>query len=124
MQVIKSKTVVKLSKQELEDAVRLYVDKEKGFWIDEFDIELDGYKILKSEQVVNKDGKEDSEELSGWKLVPPQWDKKQPPEDLEPGTKVNIVFKNSSKDYNRVATDLDFSQKASDNDIVWYRIVK
>jgi len=48
MQVIKSKTVVKLSMQELADVIRFYVDKTEGFWIDEFGIEVNGVDLISS----------------------------------------------------------------------------
>ena len=123
MQVIKNKTVVKLSMQELEDAVRLYVDKKEGYWIDELELEVDGYEIVESEKVVSKN-LEDTNESDGWKFVPLGWDKEQAPEELEPNAEVNLVFRSGRKDYDRDAADLDFTQSGHPFDIIRYQLVK
>lgn len=126
MQVIKSKTVVKLSMQELEDAVRRYVDSKEGLWVDEMEIELDG-EVLKAKDFfveVNEDYETGSDDTYGWKFVPPGWDKEEPPEELEPNTKVNVVFRDLSTDYNRNTAYLDFSQSGHPFDIIRYQLIK
>lgn len=122
MQVIKSKTVVKLSMQELEDAVRLYVDNKEGYWIDELELEVDRYEIVESEKVVSKNYEEGPDESARWKFVPPGWNKKQAPEKLERDAKLNLVFRTGRRVYDRDAAHLDFSQTGDSHDIIWYQL--
>lgn len=119
MQVIKSKAVVKLSMQELEDAVRLYVDKNEGYWIDELEIELDGYEIVKSEQFVSEDNQV-------WIEVPKDWKEPRCPITSLPGSAcIEAMYRNGSKEIGTVESWRDFwIQDNVAYDIIKFRIVK
>lgn len=131
MQVIKSKTVVKLSRQELEYAVRLYVDKEKGFWIDELDIEVDGLCCFKSLETTSQDKTDKTENTAStkseeyfWYSVPEDWENKYCPDSsVADDSKIEVIFRNGKSSTVPLSRQC-WVQEKDPYDIVKYRVIE
>lgn len=119
MQVIKSKTVVKLSMQELADAIRFYVDKTEGFWIDEFEIEVNGVDLISS----IKSSAETVTEEDGWINVPEDWDKPACPFNIPSKGKVLFKFRCGEIDETNLEYDYTWVQDGKDYNIVAYKLI-
>lgn len=119
MKIEQGKTVVKLSMQELLDAVRLYVDKKEGYWIDELELEVGGYEMVKSE----KFDREAVTEENGWICVPEGWDKTECPFTIPNKGKVLFKFKCGVIDETNLEYSHTWVQDGSDSNIVAYKLI-
>lgn len=123
MQVLKSKTVVNMSKGELLDVIFNYltehgehieIGEEVEVFVDDKNLEE---LLFKKEEIGVKFPNE-----GGWKFVPIGWNKKQAPEKLERDAKLNLIFRTGRRVYDRDAAHLDFSQTGDSHDIIWYQL--
>lgn len=126
MQVVQVKSVVKLTKQELLDAVWLLVKTEQAVELTEFDIEVDGV-LLFTEQTVNSlSNGHNTQDENGWFSVPVDWEHEHCPNlSIRPNSTIEVIHRNSESGLGKVYTwTCYWAQVNHDLDIIKYRVIK
>lgn len=126
MQVVQGKSVVKLTKQELLDAVWLLVKTKQGVGLDEFDIEVDGV-VLFTEKTVNPlCNSYNTQDENGWFTVPGDWKHTHCPNpSIHLNSTIEVIYRNGKTDIDRTSMwSRPWPQEGHEWDIVKYRVIK
>lgn len=126
MQVVQVKSVVKLTKQELLDAVWLLVKTEQAVDLAKFDIEVDGV-LLFTEQTVNSlSNGHNTQDENGWFSVPVDWEHTHCPNlSIPHNSTIEVILRNGNSELGKVYNwKYCWDQKNHNFDIVKYRVVK